>query len=75
MDNSSQNSAHRTADEHLEASFRQMKPKESVPDDLKEEVFSTLETMQLFADVLDVFTTKFIQTEMDFLDGHIDDEE
>ena len=75
MDNSQQNNAHRTADEHLEASFRQMQPKEPAPEQLKREVFSTLDSIQLVADVLDVFTIKFMKTEVDFIDGHLEEGE
>jgi len=35
---------------------------EQVPVDLKEDIFNVLDNVQLFADILDLFTVKFSQT-------------
>lgn len=47
----------------LEHAFRQMVPSQEVPTDLKKEVFSTIDAVSLVADILDLFTLKFMQTE------------
>ncbi len=59
--------------EILEDTFEQLKPTVEVPSDIKKEVFSTLETLQFVADLSDLFTVKFVQTELDFLEGLTDD--
>ena len=48
--------------------FEAMQAEEEAPQELKKEVFNTLETIQLFADIADLFTLKFSRTELDFLD-------
>ncbi len=42
---------------------------EEAPEGLKEEVFGTLDTIQLTADVFDLFTVKFGKTEGKFIEG------
>lgn len=42
---------------------------EKAPEALKKEVFSTLDTMQLAADLFDLFTIKFGKSEGRFLEG------
>lgn len=44
--------------------FKDLKPVDAMPPDgLKQEVFTSLETLQLIADVLDLFTSQFIMSE------------
>lgn len=57
---------------NLENQFQKLIPGEAPPDDLKEEVFNTLNSINLLADILDLFTLKFTQTEADFLDNLTD---
>ncbi len=52
----------------LETRFQEFKRDDEAPEDLKQEVFGTLATMQLVADIADLFTVKFSKTELDFLD-------
>lgn len=59
---------------HIEQLFEQMLPKEDAPEAIKKEVFQTLDTLNLMGDVLDLFTTKFTQTESEFLDILTDEE-
>ncbi|MBK8501652.1 MAG: hypothetical protein IPL46_05295 [Saprospiraceae bacterium] len=39
-----------------------------VPDTLKEEVFKTIETIELAADILDLFTLQFARSEASFIE-------
>jgi len=50
----------------LEEKFKALLPKEDAPEELKEEVFQTLDTLNLVGDVVDLFTGKFVQTEASF---------
>lgn len=44
--------------------FKELKPMDAMPPDgLREEVFTSLQTLQLIADVLDLFTSQFIMSE------------
>lgn len=43
-----------------------------VPKELKKEVFSTLASIELAANVLDLFTVKFIRSEAEFLSEIVD---
>ncbi len=52
----------------LESRFQELEPTENAPQELKQEVFNTLETLQLVADLADLFTVKFSKTKLDFLD-------
>ncbi|MEM9820119.1 MAG: hypothetical protein AAF985_03575 [Bacteroidota bacterium] len=52
----------------LSERFGVMRVNEEAPKELKKEVFNTLDTIQLFADIADLFTIKFTRTELDFLD-------
>lgn len=53
----------------LEKKFLEMNPEhEEAPADLKEEVFGTLNTLIMVGDLVDLFTLKFAQTELNFLD-------
>ncbi len=53
---------------HLEEQFGQMRSSEPAPEELKEEVFRTLDTLNLLADIVDLFTVKFSKSEAEFLD-------
>lgn len=53
----------------LEQKFSQMNiDNDEAPAELKKEVFNTLNSMILVGDILDLFTIKFAQTELTFLD-------
>lgn len=45
--------------------FQQFGEKEILPESLKKEVFNTLDALNLFADIADLFTTKFTLTELE----------
>jgi len=59
--------------------FGQLQPPEPhLPDGFEKEVFASLETMQLIADVIDLFTSQFIQSEAELtgmLGGSFHDKE
>lgn len=46
----------------------QYHPDGKVPDELKEEVFYTIDFIELTADVLELFIERFIDTSFDFLE-------
>lgn len=59
---------------NLEKQFQQLaKNMEKAPENVKNDVFSTLDTLNLIADIADLFTVKFTQTESAFLDIALDD--
>lgn len=60
-----ENSKKETPQKKLTEKLQQMGKKTAVPEDLKEEVFSTLDTLNLFADIADLFTAKFTMTELE----------
>lgn len=41
-------------------------PNPDIPQGLKQEVFNSLETLQLIADVIDLFTFQFVMSEAEF---------
>ncbi len=48
--------------------FRDLKPIDSMPPEgLREEVFNSLETLQLIADVIDLFTSQFVLSESEMM--------
>jgi len=53
---------------NLEEKFKEFYPNENAPEGMKEEVFQTLETLNLIGDIADLFTAKLAQTEADFID-------
>ncbi len=53
--------------------FKEYTNKE-VPAELKKEVFSTLASIELAANILDLFTVKFIRSEAEFLSEIVDPE-
>ncbi len=56
----------------LEKKFSQLNPENNLaPEDLKGEVFDTLNSMLLLGDLVDLFTVKFARTELNFLDPTI----
>ncbi len=59
---------------HLKGAFQKMQPKEAAPAALKKQVFDTLDTIQLVADMADLFTVKFTQTESQLV-GLLDETE
>lgn len=59
--------AKKKATENLEEQFQQLGKDTKAPEDLKKEVFSTLDTLNLFADIADLFTVKFSMTEIEAL--------
>lgn len=59
--------------EHLKEQFRRMEDKTQPPEDLKNEVFDTLDSLSLFADILGLFTIDFTAAEMTILDAMNDE--
>ena len=64
---------------NLEEKFKKFLPQKDTPEDLKKEVFQTLDMLNLFGDMADLFTAKFSKTEAAFLglseeEEDIDDE-
>lgn len=59
---------------NLEDIFKQFIPDENAPEELKKEVFQTLDTLNLIGDLADLFTAKFSKTEAVLL-GLLHDEE
>ncbi len=53
---------------HLKDEFQKMQPKEAAPAVLKKQVFDTLDTIRLMADMADLFTVKFTKTESQMMD-------
>lgn len=54
--------------QHLEQEFDQFGEAIQAPDDLKKEVFNTLDTLALLGDIADLFTAKFAGSEANLLD-------
>jgi len=54
--------------QNLEEQFKSLLPTEDAPLELKEEVFNTLDTLSLVGDIVDLFTTKFSESEVAFLE-------
>lgn len=52
----------------MEELFKKLNPNEELPSDLKQELISSLDSLTLFADIVDLFTVKAIETEVNFLD-------
>ena len=55
--------------EHLKEQFLHMEDKTQPPEDLKNEVFDTLDSLSLFADIVGLFTVDFTEAEMIILDA------
>ncbi len=53
---------------NLATQFKQFVPQAEVPQDLKKEVFDSLSTINLIADVFDLFTAKFTSAETQFFE-------
>ena len=62
--------------ERLSSIFQQFGKEEklAMPDNLKDAVFSTLDAASLLADIVDLFTVKFIQSQAELLDTIPDSE-
>ncbi len=52
----------------MEDLFKKLNPTDQVPDDLKKELISSLDNLTLFADIVDLFTAKAIESKTTFLD-------
>lgn len=48
--------------------FKKLPKTEAVPDGLKEEVFNSIDSIKLFASILDLFTAKYSLSEMMMID-------
>lgn len=58
----------------LEQKFLEMNQgREIAPPDLKEEVFGTLNSLIMVGDLVDLFTVKFVKTELTILDPSIEE--
>lgn len=55
----------------LSNAFKEYAPSEP-PVELKKEVFKTLSTLEFAAEFVELFTTKFFQSELEFLSGFSD---
>lgn len=53
---------------NLEEQFRKLLSKDDAPEEIKEEVFNTIDTLTFLGDIADLFTAKFGQTESELLD-------
>jgi hypothetical protein len=51
-----------------------MEPKQDVPDDLRKQVFSTVESVSVLSDIIDLFTIKWIQTESELWNTILENE-
>lgn len=60
---------------HLKEQFLRMEDKTTPPDDLKKEVFDTLDSLSLFADILGLFTLDFAEAELTILNAMNEEEE
>ncbi len=58
----------------LQDIFQQMEPKQDVPDDLKKQVFSTVESVSVLSDIIDLFTIKWMQTESELWNTILENE-
>ncbi len=47
----------------MEEQFKSLQTEKAPPEDIKQEVFKTLDALLFMADVLDLFTVKYIATE------------
>lgn len=54
--------------EHLEHLFEQMLPKENAPEEVKNRVFDTIDTLALVSDITSLFTVDFGQSEFELID-------
>lgn len=52
----------------MENNFKNLGKNVKAPEELKKEVFKSLDTFTLFADLVDLFTGKYAATEISFLD-------
>lgn len=59
----------------LENQFQELNESTKLPEDLKKEVFNTLDTLTLLGDFVDLFTTKFGQAETDLIDTISNDDD
>lgn len=54
--------------EHLEHLFEQMLPEDNAPEDVKDRVFDTIDTLVLVSDLTALFTVEFGQSEFELID-------
>jgi len=54
--------------EHLEHLFEQMLPEENAPEEVKNRVFDTIDTLVLVSDLTALFTVEFGQSEFELID-------
>lgn len=62
------NEDNRRVDELLAEKFRQLLPDQEAPEQLKTEVFRTLDFLEMFGEIADLYTAKFSAAEMGLLD-------
>lgn len=58
----------------MEEKFKDLNDRKEPPKEVKDEVFKTLDSMQLMADILDLFTFKFIETEVSMIENIVREE-
>ena len=67
MKNNNENKNINGLHHNLEKQFQNLKGKGKLPEEVKKDVFNTLDTLNLIADITDLFTVKFTKTEGEFL--------
>ncbi len=55
-------------EEFLRKHFQDMGKESPLPEELKKEVFDTLDALSFLSDLIDLFTIKFSQSELELLD-------
>lgn len=58
---------------YLEQQFQELNENITLPEDLKKEVFNTIDMLRLFGDITDLFTSKFTSTEAELIDFIVDE--
>lgn len=53
---------------NLEEQFKNLLPDDGAPEQIKDEVFNTIDTLTFIGDLADLFTAKFGKTESELLD-------
>lgn len=53
---------------NLEEQFKKLFSEDAAPEEIKEEVFNTIDSLTFLGDLADLFTAKFGQTESELLD-------
>lgn len=60
-------------DRIMQAKFQGLLPEEDIPANLRQEVFNTLDTVELMAEVVDLFAVKFPMANLKYLGENEED--